>query len=73
MRQETLRADADDAHRTACQRKLDILLLQRNDLSGSIDTLLEDIIAGRKRMRLYKQMKMYNDESLNPVLYRQKN
>jgi hypothetical protein len=48
-------------------------LLQRNDLSGSIDTLLEDIIAGRKRMRLYKQMKMYNDESLNPILYRQKN
>ncbi|MCE2834264.1 MAG: DUF4254 domain-containing protein [Chitinophagaceae bacterium] len=73
MRQETLRADAIDAHRTACQRKLDILLLQRNDLSGSIDTLLEDIIAGRKRMRLYKQMKMYNDESLNPILYRQKN
>ncbi|MFN7280319.1 MAG: DUF4254 domain-containing protein [bacterium] len=73
MRQETLRADAIDAHRTACQRKLDILLLQRNDLSGSIDTLLEDIIAGRKRMRLYKQMKMYNDESLTPILYRQKN
>lgn len=73
MRQETLRTDADDAHRTACQRKLDILLLQRTDLSGSIDTLLEDIAAGRKRMRLYKQMKMYNDESLNPVLYRHKN
>ena len=73
MRQETLRTNADDAHRTACQRKLDILLLQRTDLSGSIDTLLEDIAAGRKRMRLYKQMKMYNDESLNPVLYRHKN
>jgi hypothetical protein len=73
MRQETLRADAIDAHRTACQRKLDILLLQRSDLIGSIDTLLEDIMAGRKRMRLYKQMKMYNDESLNPVLYRSKN
>jgi hypothetical protein len=73
MRQETLRADAIDAHRTACQRKLDILLLQRSDLSGSIDTLLEDISVGRKRMRLYKQMKMYNDESLNPVLYRSKN
>ena len=73
MRQETLRANADEAHRAACQRKLDILLLQRIDLSGSIDALLDDIKAGRKRMRLYKQMKMYNDESLNPVLYRQKN
>ena len=73
MRQETLRANADDAHRAACQRKLDVLLLQRSDLSGSIDALLEDINVGRKRMRLYKQMKMYNDESLNPVLYRHKN
>ena len=73
MRQETLRANADDTHRVACQRKLDILMVQRSDLSGSIDALLDDIKAGRKRMRLYKQMKMYNDESLNPVLYRHKN
>jgi hypothetical protein len=73
MQLEALRSDADDNHRAACQRKLDILLLQRTDLSASIDDLLEDIASGRKRMRLYKQMKMYNDESLNPVLYRQKN
>lgn len=73
MQLEALRSDADDNHRAACQRKLDILLLQRIDLSASIDDLLEDIASGRKRMRLYKQMKMYNDESLNPVLYRQKN
>ena len=73
MQMEAQRSDADDKHRAACQHKLDVLLLQRHDLSGSIDELLADISAGRKRMRLYKQMKMYNDESLNPVLYRQKN
>lgn len=73
MQLEAHRPDADDKHRAACQHKLDVLLLQRRDLSGSIDELLADISAGRKRMRLYKQMKMYNDESLNPVLYRQKN
>ncbi len=73
MREEVLRTNASETHRAACQRKLDILLLQRSDLSGSIDALLDDIASGRKRMRLYKQMKMYNDESLNPVLYRSKN
>lgn len=73
MQLETLRPDADPEHRAACQRKLDILLLQRSDLGQAIDELLSDIASGRKRMRLYKQMKMYNDERLNPVLYRQKN
>ncbi len=73
MRLETLRPDADPDHKAACQRKLDILILQRSDLGQAIDELLSDIAAGRKRMRLYKQMKMYNDERLNPVLYRQKN
>jgi hypothetical protein len=73
MRLETLRPEADHEHKTSCQRKLDILLLQRSDLSQSIDALLADIASGRKRMRLYKQMKMYNDERLNPVLYRLKN
>lgn len=69
MRLETQRPTADEAHREACRRKLDVLLEQHSDLSLSIDTLLGDIAAGRKRMRLYKQMKMYNDASLNPVLY----
>jgi hypothetical protein len=69
MRLEAQRPSADEAHRDACRRKLDVLLEQRSDLSLSIDTLLGDIAAGRKRMRLYKQMKMYNDVSLNPVLY----
>ena len=69
MRQETLRDDVDDAHRDACRKKLDTLLTQQVDLSMAIEELLEDIEAGRKNMNTYKQMKMYNDPSLNPVLY----
>ena len=70
MRLEAERPTADESHRAACRRKLEVLLEQRSDLIHSIDDLLSDIAAGRKRMRLYKQMKMYNDASLNPVLYR---
>ncbi len=69
---ETEREDVDDAHRAACQKKLDVLLSQRVDLSQAIEELIEDIEAGRKYMKTYKQMKMYNDPSLNPVLYGQK-
>lgn len=69
MRQETLRDDVDDAHRDACRKKFDTLLTQQVDLSTAIEELLEDIEAGRKYMKTYKQMKMYNDPSLNPVLY----
>lgn len=69
MRRETLRDDVDDAHRAACRKKLDTLLAQQVDLSTAIEELLEDIEAGRKYMKTYKQMKMYNDPSLNPVLY----
>lgn len=69
MEQETLRTDVDQAHMAACQQKLDVLLEQRKDLSQSIDELLADIEAGRKYMKAYKQMKMYNDPNLNPVLY----
>ncbi len=69
MRQETLRDDVDDAHRDACRKKLDTLLTQQVDLSTAIEELLEDIEAGRKYMKTYKQMKMYNDPALNPVLY----
>jgi len=69
MEQETHRTDVEEAHIAACQQKLDILLEQRKDLSQSIDELLEDIAAGRKYMKVYKQMKMYNDPTLNPVLY----
>ncbi len=69
MAQETLRTDVETAHIEACQDKLNILLEQRQDLSQSIDELLEDIAAGKKYMKVYKQMKMYNDPALNPVLY----
>lgn len=69
MEQETLRSDVDEAHITACQAKLNVLLEQRKDLSQSIDELLTDIASGDKYMKVYKQMKMYNDPALNPVLY----
>lgn len=68
MHEEATRTDASEAHREACQNKLDILLEQRVDLSTAIDTLLRDIAHGDKYMKVYKQMKMYNDEELNPVL-----
>lgn len=72
MKQETERQDADDAHKEACQKKLYILLLQQKDLSTAIEELLDDIREGDKYMKVYKQMKMYNDPSLNPVLYEKK-
>lgn len=72
MNEEATRADATEAHRNACQSKLDILLEQRTDLSTAIDTLLNDIENGDKYMKVYKQMKMYNDDELNPVLRSQK-
>ena len=72
MRQETQRTDVDDEHRAACRKKLGVLLSQQADLSRAIEELIEDIEAGRKYMKTYKQMKMYNDPALNPVLYGQK-
>ncbi len=68
MHEETVRQGASDAHKAACQAKLNILLEQRVDLSTAIDTLLNDIENGDKYMKVYKQMKMYNDDELNPVL-----
>ena len=69
MREQVERADATPEHRAACRKKLDVLLEQQVDLSTAIDQLLADIEAGRKWMKVYKQMKMYNDPSTNPVLY----
>ncbi|MGE6219598.1 DUF4254 domain-containing protein [Nubsella zeaxanthinifaciens] len=69
MQEEVNRPSATEAHKATCQNKLDVLLTQRKDLSQSIDELLEDIAAGNKYMKVYKQMKMYNDPTLNPVLY----
>lgn len=72
MQQEAQRTDVSAEHRAACQAKLEVLLTQRTDLSQAIEELLADIGAGRKYMKLYKQMKMYNDPALNPVLYAKK-
>ncbi len=69
MQQEVLRTDSSPEHHAQCQKKLTILLEQQVDLSLAIDQLLADIAAGKKYMKLYKQMKMYNDPALNPVLY----
>ena len=72
MKEEVDRPDASFEHREQCQDKLNVLLEQRQDLSGAIDELLNDIEAGKKYMKVYKQMKMYNDDELNPVLRGQK-
>lgn len=70
---ETLRTDVTEAHTNNAKSKLAILKEQQDDLSLSIDELLTDISLGKKRMKVYKQMKMYNDPELNPVLYVNKN
>ena len=69
MEQEVKRTDAAPEHLARCQAKLNVLLEQRTDLSQAIDSLLDDIAAGRKYMKVYRQMKMYNDPATNPVLY----
>jgi hypothetical protein len=72
MHQEVVRPDAEPAHREGCKRKLAVLSEQKNDLSAALDRLLADIKEGKKYMKVYKQMKMYNDPALNPVLYSKK-
>lgn len=72
MKEQVERPEASAEHKAKCQAKLDVLLKQQVDLSTAIDQLLEDIEAGRKYMKVYRQMKMYNDPSTNPVLYNQK-
>ena len=72
MQEQVRRTDATDEHKAKCQAKLDILLQQRADLSLAIDQLLDDFANGRKYMKVYKQMKMYNDPSTNPILYGKK-
>ena len=69
MALEANRETATEDHRMKCQQKLDILQEQHQDLTKSIDQLLADIENGNVKMKVYKQMKMYNDESLNPILY----
>ncbi|MBR3657948.1 MAG: DUF4254 domain-containing protein [Prevotella sp.] len=72
MREQAERQDAPAEHRERCKAKLNVLLEQQVDLSTAIDQLLDDISAGRKYMKVYRQMKMYNDPSTNPVLYGKK-
>jgi hypothetical protein len=70
MEQEVKRTDVSEEHIQKCQEKLNVLLQQEIDLSKAIEQLLQDFAAGRKKMKVYKQMKMYNDPNLNPVLYK---
>ena len=72
MREEANRPDATAEHKARCEQKLDVLLEQKKDLSMALDQLLSDIRDGKKYMKIYKQMKMYNDPALNPVLYGKK-
>lgn len=70
MREQAERQDASKEHKDTCTAKLNVLLEQQKDLGTAIDQLLEDIQEGRKYMKVYRQMKMYNDPSTNPVLYK---
>jgi len=73
MEAEAERPDAPGEHREKAKQKWKVLKKQEEDLSSAIQQLMDDLAAGRKVMKVYRQMKMYNDESLNPVLYQQKN
>lgn len=72
MHEETQRTDADEIHIQRCMQKLELLLQQRKDLTLAIDELLDDYHTGKKYMKVYRQVKMYNDPALNPVLYKKK-
>jgi len=69
MREQTERKDIEAAHVEKCKQKLDVLLEQRADMQTAFDQLIEDIKSGDRMFKVYRQMKMYNDETLNPVLY----
>ena len=69
VEQELIRTDVEETHLQKCREKLEVLLQQEIDLSVAIEQLLNDIAAGKKQMKVYKQMKMYNDPNFNPVLY----
>lgn len=70
MKEEAYRENATEEHRLKCLEKLSILNMQHTDLSTAIEELLQDISEGKKYMKVYKQMKMYNDKDLNPILYK---
>ncbi len=70
MQEQVDRTDSDASHKEKVEQKLAVLLEQKEDLSLAFNQLIEDVMEGRKYMKVYRQMKMYNDESLNPVLYK---
>ncbi|HLT73531.1 MAG TPA: DUF4254 domain-containing protein [Ohtaekwangia sp.] len=72
MKEQTERTDVGAEHIAKCKTKLATLLEQRDDMKNAFDELMEDIGSGERRFKVYRQMKMYNDETLNPVLYTQK-
>ena len=72
MKEETERDSASEIHRKECSIKLEVLMEQKANLSMAIDQLFDNISKGRVRIATYKQMKMYNDEDTNPVLYKDK-
>lgn len=72
MKEQTERRDASPDHIARCAQKLSVLLEQKNDMRAAYDELLEDILNGNRKFKVYRQMKMYNDTSLNPMLYNQK-
>jgi len=69
MKEQAARQDADEAHRERARRKLAVLHEQQSDLCTSLVELLEDVVAGRRRLKVYRQFKMYNDATMNPCLY----
>jgi hypothetical protein len=73
MKEQTQRADASPEHIAKCQAKLAVLMEQKTDMQLAFDELVEDIGTGNRRFKVYRQMKMYNDASLNPMLYQKKN
>lgn len=70
MKEQTERKDADAEHLAKCQSKLAVLMEQKTDMQLAFDELMEDIGSGNRRFKVYRQMKMYNDASLNPMLYK---
>jgi hypothetical protein len=71
MREQAERKDASEEHRRKCSQKLMVLLEQKDDMHSAYNELIEDIKTGKRKFKVYRQMKMYNDSSLNPVLYSQ--
>lgn len=70
MEEQTQRTDVSEEHRNTCANKLKVLLEQRADMILCMNQLIEDLTLGKKYMKVYRQMKMYNDKSLNPSLYK---